>query len=501
MNRLSPGRLLRLDSVRGKVITGTVILILVLLISVLTLLGLSQVNELSKISDERIEDIVGSTVHQIRDALFDEDLEAIPGLVSDLEQASTVYYVAVCDSTGNLFYWQIDTAEIEPVLEHRDFRLALDQRRKATIRAPFSRVGMIRTEVKPVIRFDTFLGMVLVGFEADSIEQSEQRRRWGIVILGIIAIIIGSAFAALLAKNILGPIERLKSAAQRIGEGEFGEMVEVETTDEIGALAETFNTMSLELKKREVEVRRAERLSAIGTTASAIAHEMKTPITSIKTYVDMLPMRFDDPEFRGKFSHTVEDQTTRLIKLIDDLLDYSREIRLHLSDLDLNLQLHLAVGVFRDLMVASRIVVLEDYRSTQTIKGDPDKLEQVFFNLIKNGIEAQGEGGAIAILTLDDDQSVITVVADAGGGVESSTKDSLFEPFVTTKSKGTGLGLAIAKKVVTAHGGEIELFSPQEEIERGLLEQIRVTLSDHWPGNQQGSCFMVRLPAVTKSEN
>jgi len=105
MNRLSPGRLLRLDSVRGKVITGTVILILVLLISVLTLLGLSQVNELSKISDERIEDIVGSTVHQIRDALFDEDLEAIPGLVSDLEQASTVYYVAVCDSTGNLSAW------------------------------------------------------------------------------------------------------------------------------------------------------------------------------------------------------------------------------------------------------------------------------------------------------------------------------------------------------------------------------------------------------------
>jgi len=360
---------------------------------------------------------------------------------------------------------------------------------------------MIRTEVKPVIRFDTFLGMVLVGFEADSIEQSEQRRRWGIVILGIIAIIIGSAFAALLAKNILGPIERLKSAAQRIGEGEFGEMVEVETTDEIGALAETFNTMSLELKKREVEVRRAERLSAIGTTASAIAHEMKTPITSIKTYVDMLPMRFDDPEFRGKFSHTVEDQTTRLIKLIDDLLDYSREIRLHLSDLDLNLQLHLAVGVFRDLMVTNRIVALEDYRSTQTIKGDPDKLEQVFFNLIKNGIEAQGEGGAIAILTLDDDQSVITVVADAGGGVESSTKDSLFEPFVTTKSKGTGLGLAIAKKVVTAHGGEIELFSPLGEIERGLLEQIRVTLGDHWPGNQQGSCFMVRLPAVTESEN
>ena len=130
MNRLSPGRLIRLNSVRGKVITGTVILILVLLISVLTLLGLSQVNELSKITDEHIEDIVNNTTRQIRDALFDEDLDAIPGLVSDLEQASTVYYVVVCDSTGEPLYWEIDVAEIVPVLEHQDFRLALEARRE-----------------------------------------------------------------------------------------------------------------------------------------------------------------------------------------------------------------------------------------------------------------------------------------------------------------------------------------------------------------------------------
>lgn len=494
-------RLAFFNSVRGKVISGMIILILILLGGVLTLLGFSQIRELADTALLRTDEIVAGTAQRVVRLLEAGEDSAIKTELNDLVSRNVVYFAAFLDSSDRRVHYTLDVALIEPVLERSEVIEALNSRSSVTFLMTDNRQQEMRIFVQPVIDFDTHLGTLLAGFHEEDISRSESRRRQGIVMLGIIAIVIGSAFAALLAKNILGPIERLKSAAQRIGEGEFGEMVEVETTDEIGALAETFNTMSLELKKREVEVRRAERLSAIGTTASAIAHEMKTPITSIKTYVDMLPMRFDDPEFRGKFSHTVEDQTTRLIKLIDDLLDYSRETRLHLADLDLNLQLHLAVGVFRDLMVTNRIVVLEDYRSTQTIKGDPDKLEQVFFNLIKNGIEAQGEGGAIAILTFDDDQSVITIVADAGGGVESSTKDSLFEPFVTTKSKGTGLGLAIARKVVTAHGGEIELFSPLEEIERGLLEQIRVTLGDHWPGNQQGSCFMVRLPAVTESEN
>ncbi|MFC1559098.1 ATP-binding protein [Gemmatimonadota bacterium] len=495
-------RLAFFDSVRGKVISGMIILILILLGGVLTLLGFSQVRELAETALNRTDEIVTGTVQRVAELLATgEDAVSIRRELNDLENLKMAYFVAVLDSSGRRVHYTLNDDLMAHVLDRTEAIEAINSRSATTFHMSDTSRREMRIFVKPIIDFDTYLGTLLAGFLEEDIGRSENRRRQGIVLLGLMGIFIGSLFAALLAKNILSPIERLRSAAQRIGEGQFGETVEIETTDEIGALAETFNTMSLELRKREVEVRRAERLSAIGTTASAIAHEMKTPITSIKTYVDMLPMRFEDPEFRGKFSHTIEDQTTRLIKLIDDLLDYSRETRLHLSDLDLNLQLHLAVGVFRDLMVSNRITVLENYQSKRTTKGDPDKLEQVFFNLIKNGIEAQGEGGAIAILTLDDGPSVLTVVADAGAGVDPSTKESLFEPFVTTKSKGTGLGLAIARKVVAAHGGEIELCSPLEEIDTDLLEQVRVTLGDHWPGIRQGSCFMVRLPAVTESEN
>lgn len=489
---------IRFDSVRGKVITGTVFLILILIGGVLTLLGTSQVNQLSQIVEDQIEMHVSNAERAVRDPLFDGDAAGIEEALGPLRAIGIIHYIAVADTEGVLVANNIDDRTLDPVVGSPEFTAAVEHGIKTTILADFDRVGRVRTEVKPVVRFTTRLGVVMVGFSFD-IFTAEQRRRQGIVLLGIVAIIAGSLLAALLARNILSPIERLKTAAGRIGEGEFGETVEIETSDEIGALADTFNTMSVELKKREVEVRRSERLSAIGTTASAIAHEMKTPITSIKTYVEMLPMRFDDPEFRGKFSHTVEAQTTRLIKLIDDLLDYSRETRLHLSDLDLNLQLHMAVGVFRDMMVAGRISAIEEYRSEQRIKGDPDKLEQVFFNLIKNGIEAQSEGGAVAILTEDAAGSVITMVVDAGPGVEASSKSSIFEPFVTTKAKGTGLGLAIAGKVVAAHGGEIDLYSPLSEVEPEMLDRIRTLLGDHWPGIEQGSCFLVRLPAATES--
>ncbi|MFC1629304.1 hypothetical protein ACFL3H_09380, partial [Gemmatimonadota bacterium] len=224
MSRLSPVRLLRLDSVRGKVITSTVILILVILGSVLTLLGLSQVNALSRAVDDSIDIVVKGIRDQVRDSLFDEDDNAIRGLLIDLQQSSTVHFVVVCDTTGAPTYKNIDTSEFEQVLEHPEFREALEAKGETSIRTTSLRDGGIRTEVKPVMQFNSFLGLVLVGFKV-SIEQSEQRRQQGIVILGIIAIIIGTAFAALFASSIISPIERLKSAAQRIGEGEFGETV------------------------------------------------------------------------------------------------------------------------------------------------------------------------------------------------------------------------------------------------------------------------------------
>lgn len=500
MTRVFISRLSRLfSSLRNKVIAGITLLILILTGGVLIVLSSTQLKVLEQEATSRIQDLAETTAIRMKDLMVANESVSIWGVAEDLEKTPLVSFVAVLDSSMQPIH-DTRTDLHESVVGTPEFNEAVSNRLPRAVNIQDADGREVIAQIAPVIRFDQVLGVVLVGFDTEDIRSGEIRRRFTVVVLGALALLAGVFMAVLLARNVVGPVERLKDAAVRIGAGEFGEIIEVETVDEIGALAETFNVMSLELKKREEEIRRSERLSAIGTTASVIAHEMKTPLTSVKTYLDMLALKYEDAEFRGKFTETVDDQITRLGKLIDDLLDYSRDTRLHPADLDLNLHLHQAVSFFRDMLVSHKINAGEDYQADQLVKADPDKLEQVFFNLIKNGIEAQGEGGAIAALTSDDEESVLAMVADAGGGIPEETAKTIFDPFITTKAKGTGLGLAIAKKIVQAHGGEIELYSPLGRIEKEYLERVRRTLGDHWPGTQQGSCFVIRLPAFTESE-
>ncbi|MCK4772986.1 MAG: HAMP domain-containing histidine kinase, partial [Candidatus Latescibacteria bacterium] len=388
----------------------------------------------------------------------------------------------------------------EKVLQKRELHQALQSGHPQTVETTGADGREVLTRIAPIVRFDVVEGAALVGFSRERVLGEVTSLKRTVLGLGLGGLLVGMLMAVFLARGVIGPVERLKDAAVRIGAGEFGEMVEVETEDEIGALAETFNTMSLELRKREEEIRRSERLSAIGTTASVIAHEMKTPLTSVQAYVDMLMYRYDDPDFIGELTRTIDDQVTRLAKLIDDLLDYSRDTRLQLSDLDLNLHLHQAVNFFGDMLLGHKVVALENYSAQSPVKADPDKLEQVFFNLIKNGIEAQGEGGAIATLTIEDNGSVLAIVADVGKGVPDDVARNIFEPFFTTKSKGTGLGLAITQKIVEAHGGDISLYTPLDKIPSEWRERVRQTLGDYWPGMTQGACFVVRLPSYPEDE-
>jgi len=147
------------------------------------------------------------------------------------------------------------------------------------------------------------------------------------------------------------------------------------------------------------------------------------------------------------------------------------------------------------MLMSHKVSALEDYSAQKLVKADPDKLEQVFFNLIKNGIEAQGEGGAISTMSLEGNGNVYALFADGGMGVPKDLADNIFEPFYTTKSKGTGLGLAITRKIVEAHGGKIALYAPLDSLPSEWQEPLRRTMGDQWPGEGKGSCFVVELLA------
>lgn len=470
------------------------LLVFVLMIGTLVVLSRAQLGALTNEVDLKVDGIAQLLAIRLGSPIVGGDLPTIIEETREVERTSDVIYVALID-TAMRVVTETSIGFMEEVLRKAELNQALQSGSSYTVRTTSSNGREVLTRIAPVFRFNVIVGAVLVGFSRERVLREVTSLRRTVLGLGVAGLLIGILMAFLLARGVTGPIERLKEAAVRVGAGEFGETVEVETDDEIGALAETFNSMSLELKKREVEIRRSERLSAIGETASVIAHEMKTPLTSVQTYVDMLMTRYDDPEFRLSFTRTIEDQVTRLGKLVDDLLEYSRDPRLNLYDLDINIQLHRAVDFFGDMLMSHKVSALEHYTAQNPVKADPDKLEQVFFNLIKNGIEAQGEGGAISTMSFEGDGSVFALFADGGSGVPKDLADNIFEPFFTTKPKGTGLGLAITRKIVEAHGGEISLYAPLDSLPSDWQESLRRTMGDHWPGVGKGSCFVVELPA------
>jgi signal transduction histidine kinase len=482
---------------RLKLLLGVSLLILVLIVSTLTIVSSAQRSALMNEVEEKFDTIGEYLSLLLQNALMQSDTDTIALILQQDSRMEDVIDITLLDA--QLQY--VDSSHMgrtdwQEIIRTPEFRARMPIMESWTLSTRLADGRRVMTRVTPVLGAVDPLGVLLINFKQDRVMAEVVRLQRTVLLLGGAGLVAGILLTLLLAGGITGPLERLKEAAVKIGAGEFGRTVVVETRDEIGALAATFNTMSVELKKREEEVKRTERLSAIGTTASVIAHEMKTPLTSVTTYTELLKTNYEDPEFRDKFTDVVAPQVTRLTRLVDDLLDFSRETRLVRSEVDLNFLLHQGMSFFGEMLVHHRVVSFESLDSERLVHADADKLEQVFFNLIKNAIEAQGEGGVLAVATRDEGDDVIALVADTGPGIPVEDAGQVFEPFFTTKSKGTGLGLAITSKIIAAHGGRITLATPligTPEPDRTLLRGI---LADRWSEEQAGTCFIVHLPAA-----
>jgi len=227
------------------------------------------------------------------------------------------------------------------------------------------------------------------------------------------------------------------------------------------------------LKKLEAEIRQNQRLADLGTMAAGMAHEIRNPLSAIKTYVALLPKKINKSGFLDKFQKTVPREINRLNTIIEELLELSRPPRYSFQLTDINHLLQQNI----DLLEADLHAVNIDcsYRiedNLPRIMADENQLSKVFINLMKNGAQAMPGGGKMSIHALFDNSWVIIKFKDTGHGFSSRTAQNIFSPFFTTKAKGTGLGLAITHKVVLEHGGSIEVKS-----ETG-----------------KGSCFSIFLP-------
>jgi signal transduction histidine kinase len=230
------------------------------------------------------------------------------------------------------------------------------------------------------------------------------------------------------------------------------------------------------LRESEARARAAEALASIGELASGLAHEIGTPMNIILGYARMLESAVEGEEDRERV-RMIGEQTRRVTKLIETLLNLARprptqHVRLELCDV-----LENALGFVKEKLRTRGIVVERSFEPPAAIRGDPEKLQQLFLNYFVNAADAMPAGGTLRVSVARGDSGEIEArVADTGMGISSESTKKIFEPFHTTKpgGKGSGLGLAVSKNIALEHNARIEVES---EIGKGT-EFTTIFLAD-----------------------
>jgi len=244
------------------------------------------------------------------------------------------------------------------------------------------------------------------------------------------------------------------------------------------------------LLEMEEQMRRQERLATVGSLAAGIAHEIRNPLASLSGSIQMLQ---GELELKGDHKHLMDivlRETDRLNTIITEFLDYARPRSNRLEQISLESLLEETITLFRNSRESRRDVVINcDIPSALTVTGDPQRMRQVFWNLLINAAQAIPNGGTITISAATgagfDADEVNIRIHDSGIGIEREHLERIFDPFFTTKPAGTGLGLAITYRIIEDHNGTIDVKS---EVGKGT--SVIITLPHfsfpHEPGSQPG---------------
>jgi two-component system, NtrC family, sensor histidine kinase HydH len=214
-----------------------------------------------------------------------------------------------------------------------------------------------------------------------------------------------------------------------------------------------------EMRRLEAEVRRREKLAAVGNLAAGVAHEIRNPLSSIRGYAAYFGGKFEPGSEDRQAAEVMVREVDRLNRVISELIEFARPSDLKRRPVRLSdLAGHAARLTRADALARGVTIDLSEATDGPEIMADPDRMAQALLNLCLNAIQAMDAGGVMTIAVgMAPDGRASIAVGDTGSGIASEDRDRIFDPYFTTKARGTGLGLPIAHKIVVAHGGEIRL--------------------------------------------
>lgn len=303
---------------------------------------------------------------------------------------------------------------------------------------------------------------------------------------GFIGLAAALVLGFLLSRSVAAPLRGIAAAARNVARGNYRSRVPATGPTEVRDLAANFNRMTEEVQRGQQTLR---------DFLANISHELKTPLTSIRGFSQaMLDGTIDDPSGIERSARIISDESGRVLRLVEELLDLSRiesgQISMEREALDLDELFDHLEALFA-LRGEETQVRLDVSRTNEaTVMGDFDRLEQVLNNLLDNAFQHTPPGGVIRLSSRDLQPGVVQVtVSDTGGGIAADEVPHLFERFYRGSDrrngarKGYGLGLAITREIVRAHGGEIWATS---EVGRGTTFVFTLPTQDQEPSRAGG---------------
>ena len=208
------------------------------------------------------------------------------------------------------------------------------------------------------------------------------------------------------------------------------------------------------------EIADSDKYKTLSTLASGVAHEIKNPLTAMKTFCEYLPHKLEDKEFLLKFSKLVGREVDRIDAMVHELLDYSKPAPLALKKTDVSKLIQDTLNNLNSQFIKNRIEATQHLSPVNYhLNIDANRIKQALLNLFLNAIEAMSNGGKLTVSSFVDRTLYIVTITDTGPGITPEDIKHIFDPFFSRKDNGTGLGLAIVQGIVEQHKGKIKIES------------------------------------------